>query len=131
MAELVKRRRFVYLCTNDLLLEKRLHLFEPSDYLTFSVHLDGLEDEHDQAVAQAGVFQRAVGAIEKAREKGFRVNVNCTLCNNAEPERAAAFFDFVNDLGIEGITVSPGYAYDRAPDQAHFPSRRQTQELFR
>ncbi len=131
VAELVKRRRFVYLCTNALLLEKRLHLFEPSDYLTFSVHLDGLEDEHDQAVAQAGVFQRAVGAIEKAREKGFRVNVNCTLFNNAEPERAAAFFDFVNDLGIEGITVSPGYAYERAPDQAHFLSRRQTKELFR
>jgi hopanoid biosynthesis associated radical SAM protein HpnH len=131
VAELVKRKRFVYLCTNALLLEKRLHLFEPNDYLTFSVHLDGLEDEHDQAVAQAGVFQRAVGAIQSAREKGFRVNVNCTLFNNAEPERAAAFFDFVNGLGVEGITVSPGYAYERAPDQAHFLSRRQTKELFR
>ena len=131
VAELVKRKRFVYLCTNALLLEKRLHLFEPNDYLTFSVHLDGLEDEHDEAVAQAGVFQRAVGAIQSAREKGFRVNVNCTLFNTAEPERAAAFFDFVNGLGVEGITVSPGYAYERAPDQAHFLSRRQTKELFR
>ena len=131
VAELVKRRRFVYLCTNALLLEKKLHLFEPSDYLTFSVHLDGLEDEHDEAVDQAGVFQRAVGAIQKARDKGFRVTVNCTLFNNAEPERAAAFFDFVSGLGVEGITVSPGYAYERAPDQAHFLGRRQTKELFR
>jgi hopanoid biosynthesis associated radical SAM protein HpnH len=131
VAELVKRKRFVYLCTNALLLEKRLHLFEPNDYLTFSVHLDGLEDEHDEAVAQAGVFQRAVGAIQSAREKGFRVNVNCTLFNTAEPERAAAFFDFVNGLGVEGITVSPGYAYERAPDQVHFLGRQQTKTLFR
>jgi len=131
VAELVKRRRFVYLCTNALLLEKRLHLFRPSDYLTFSVHLDGLEDEHDLAVAQAGVFERAVGAIRTARDKGFRVNVNCTLFNTAAPEGVAAFFDFVSGLGVEGITVSPGYAYERAPDQAHFLSRRQTKDLFR
>ncbi len=131
VAELVKRKRFVYLCTNALLLEKRLERFTPSEYLTFSIHLDGLEDEHDKAVDQTGVFDRAVKAIAKAREKGFRVNVNCTLFNNAEPERVAAFFDYVNGLGIEGITVSPGYAYERAPDQAHFLKRRQTKELFR
>jgi len=131
VAELVKRKRFVYLCTNALLLEKRIDLFSPSDYLTISVHLDGLEDEHDQAVAQSGVFRRAVRAIEAARERGFRVNVNCTLFNTAEPERVAAFFDLVSGLGVEGITVSPGYAYERAPDQAHFLSRRQTKELFR
>ena len=131
VAELVRRRRFVYLCTNALLLEKRLHLFRPSDYLTFSVHLDGLEDEHDLAVAQAGVFERAVRAIRTAREAGFRVNVNCTLFNTAAPEGVAAFFDFVSGLGVEGITVSPGYAYERAPDQAHFLSRRQTKDLFR
>jgi hopanoid biosynthesis associated radical SAM protein HpnH len=131
VAELVKRKRFVYLCTNALLLEKRLDRFEPSPYLTFSVHLDGLEDEHDLAVDQTGVFQRAVKAIGRAREKGFRVNVNCTLFNTAEPERVAAFFDFVSGLGIEGITVSPGYAYERAPDQAHFLSRRHTKDLFR
>jgi hopanoid biosynthesis associated radical SAM protein HpnH len=131
VAELVKRRRFVYLCTNALLLEKRLHLFRPSPYLTFSVHLDGLEDEHDQAVDQTGVFERAVRAIGAARDQGFRVNVNCTLFNTAAPERIAAFFDFVGGLGVEGITVSPGYAYERAPDQAHFLSRRQTKDLFR
>jgi hopanoid biosynthesis associated radical SAM protein HpnH len=131
VAALVERRRYVYLCTNALLLEKKLHLFRPSDYLAFSVHLDGLEDEHDQAVDQAGVFDRAVKAIRVAREKGFRVTVNCTLFNTADPARVADFFDFVTGLGVEGVTVSPGYAYERAPDQAHFLSRRNTKELFR
>ena len=131
VAELVKRKRFVYLCTNALLLEKKLHLFEPSPYLTFSIHLDGLEEEHDHAVDQKGVFQRAVKAIRRVKAEGFRVNVNATLFNNAEPERVEAFFDFVTGLGIEGITVSPGYAYERAPDQEHFLTRHQTSDLFR
>jgi len=129
---IVARRKFVYLCTNALLLEKRLHLFEPSPYLTFSVHLDGLRDEHDAAVCQDGVFDRAVNAIKAARDAGFRVNVNSTLFDSADPERAAAFFDFVTEeLDVEGITVSPGYAYERAPDQTHFLTRRTTKELFR
>lgn len=131
VAGLVARRRFVYLCTNALLLEKRLHLFTPSPYLTFSVHLDGLKPEHDRAVCRAGVFDRAVAAIREARRRGFRVTVNATLFNDADPERVAEFFDFARDLGVEGVTVSPGYAYARAPDQAHFLNRRQTKELFR
>ena len=131
VAQLVARKRFVYLCTNALLLEKKLHLFKPSPYLTFSVHLDGLEDEHDRAVDQDGVFQRATRAIHAVKAAGYRVNVACTLFDNAEPERVAAFFDFVAGLGVEGITVSPGYAYERAPDQAHFLSRQQTKNLFR
>ena len=131
VAEIVGRKRFVYLCTNALLLEKKLHLFAPSPYLTFSVHLDGLEDEHDLAVDQAGVFQRAVRAIQAVKDAGFRVSVNCTLFNNAEPGRTAEFFDFVSGLGVEGITVSPGYAYERAPNQQHFLSRQQTKTLFR
>ena len=129
--EIVKRKRFVYLCTNALLLEKKLHLFKPSTYLTFSVHLDGLEEEHDRAVDQKGVFKRAVKAIEAVRAKGFRVNINCTLFNNAEPEQVAEFFDFATSLGVEGITVSPGYAYERAPDQQHFLTRQHTKNLFR
>lgn len=129
---IVARRKFVYLCTNALLLEKRLDLFKPSPYLTFSVHLDGLQEEHDSAVCQDGVFDRAVKAIHAARAAGFRVNVNCTLFDSANPERAAAFFDFVtNELDVEGITVSPGYAYERAPDQTHFLTRKTTKELFR
>ncbi len=131
VAEIVKRKRFVYLCTNALLLEKKLALFKPSPYLTFSVHLDGLEEEHDHAVDQKGVFKRAVAAIKKVQAEGFRVNINCTLFNNAEPERVAEFFDYVTDLGVEGITISPGYAYERAPDQEHFLTRQHTKNLFR
>ena len=127
----VKRKKFVYLCTNALLLEKKLHHFEPSPYLTFSIHLDGLEAEHDKAVDQAGVFQRAVKAIRAVKAAGFRVNVASTLFDNAEPERVAEFFDFVSGLGVEGVTISPGYAYERAPDQEHFLNRQQTKNLFR
>ena len=129
---IIARKKFVYLCTNALLLEKKLDLFKPSPYLTFSVHLDGLEKHHDQAVAQKGVFQRAVKAIQMARKRGFRVNVNCTLFSNAVPEQMADFFDYVtHDLGVEGITISPGYAYERAPDQQHFLNRQHTKNLFR
>ena len=129
---IVARKKFVYLCTNALLLEKRLELFTPTPYLTFSVHLDGLEEEHDHSVCQDGVFVRAVEAIKAVRAKGFRVTVNTTLFNNMKPERVAAFFDFVTDeLDVEGITVSPGYAYERAPDQQHFLDRQTTKTLFR
>ena len=128
---LVKRKRFVYLCTNALLLAKKIDEYKPSQYLTFSIHLDGLEEEHDRAVDQKGVFKRAVKAIEMARDRGFRVNVNCTLFNNAKPDEVAEYLDFARDLGVEGVTISPGYAYERAPDQAHFLSRRGTKELFR
>ena len=130
--ELVKRKKFVYLCTNALLLEKSLARFTPSKYLTFSVHLDGLREHHDHAVDQHGTFDIAVSAIRKAKEMGFRVNVNCTLFDQMTAAEAAGFFDFAtHELGVEGITVSPGYAYERAPDQAHFLNRRKTKELFR
>lgn len=129
--ELVKRKKFIYLCTNALLLEKKLHLFKPSPYLTFSIHLDGLEEEHDRAVNQKGVFQRAVKAIKLVKAKGFRVNVNCTLFDNAKAESVAEYMDFVRDLGVEGVTISPGYAYERAPSQEHFLSRQNTKKLFR
>ncbi|MEE8515079.1 MAG: adenosyl-hopene transferase HpnH [Alphaproteobacteria bacterium] len=132
VAGIVARKKFVYLCTNALLLEKKLELFTPSPYLIFSVHLDGLEDEHDASVCQDGVFARAVKAIRAVRDKGFCVNINCTLFNNADPERMAKFFDFVtHELGANGITVSPGYAYERAPDQEHFLTRSKTKALFR
>ncbi|SUS06031.1 Hopanoid biosynthesis associated radical SAM protein HpnH [uncultured Defluviicoccus sp.] len=132
VAGITARKKFVYLCTNALLLEKKLSLFKPSKYLTFSVHLDGLEQEHDRAVNQPGTFLRAVAAIRAARTQGFRVNINCTLFNDMQPDRVAAFFDFcMNDLDIEGITVSPGYAYERAPNQTHFLNRSRTKELFR
>ncbi|QNT69237.1 adenosyl-hopene transferase HpnH [Defluviicoccus vanus] len=132
VAGIVARKKFVYLCTNGLLLEKKIHLFTPSKYLTFSVHLDGLEEHHDKAVNQPGTFRRAVAAIHKARDLGFRVNVNCTLFNTMKAEDAAAFFDYcMTDLKVEGITVSPGYAYERAPDKTHFLNRTRTKQLFR
>lgn len=129
---LIKQKRFVYLCTNALLLEKKMALFKPSPYLTFSIHLDGLEEEHDEAVSQKGVFAKATAAIRKAKAAGFRVNINATLFNNADPERVAAFLDFANhELKVEGVTISPGYAYERAPDQEHFLTRQATRQLFR
>ncbi len=129
---LVAARKFVYLCTNALLLEKNLHRFTPSKYLTFSVHLDGLEKHHDRAVNQKGAFKVAVAAIRKSVEMGFRTNVACTLFGQMTAEETAAFFDFcTNDLGVEGVTISPGYAYERAPDQDHFLNRQKTKTLFR
>jgi len=128
---MIADRRFVYLCTNALLLEKKLDLFEPSPYLTFSIHLDGLQEHHDRAVCQDGVFERAVAAIRLVRDKGFRVNVNTTLFDGVPAAEVAEFFDFATDLGVEGITVSPGYSYERAPDQKHFLNRRKSKELFR
>ncbi|MFQ5346249.1 MAG: adenosyl-hopene transferase HpnH [Rhodothalassiaceae bacterium] len=130
VAGIVRRRKFVSLCTNALLLEKKLHLFTPSPYLFFSVHLDGLKEEHDRSVCQEGVFERAVRAIKAAQDKGFQVNVNATVFDGAKPERVAAFLDFARDLGV-GVTISPGYAYERAPDQEHFLNRKKTKTLFR
>ena len=109
VAGIIARKKFVYLCTNALLLKKKLDLFAPTKYLTFSVHLDGLEEEHDHAVDQPGTFKRAVAAIKEARRRGFRVNVNATVFDGHPAERLAAFFDFVTDeLGADAITVSPG-----------------------
>jgi hopanoid biosynthesis associated radical SAM protein HpnH len=129
---IIARKKFVYLCTNALLLEKRLDDFTPSPYLTFSVHMDGLREHHDRAVNQEGTFDRAVSAIKAAKKRGFRVNVNCTLFDQMTAAEAAQFFDFcMQELDVEGITVSPGYAYERAPNQESFLGRRRTKELFR
>ena len=128
---IIDKGKFVYLCTNAILLEKKLNLFKPSQYLTFSIHLDGLKKEHDHSVCREGVYDKVIEAIKKAKQKGFRVNVNCTLFHQMTPERTAKFFDFVTELGIDGITVSPGYAYERAPDQKNFLKRKKTKKLFR
>ncbi len=131
VAGIVARKRFVYLCTNALLLEKKLHLFEPSPYLTFSVHLDGLEEHHDRAVCQTGVFERAVKAIGTAKACGFRVSANCTIFDGYDAEELAQFLDLAGELGVDGVTMSPGFAYERAPDQEHFLARRKTKSFFR
>ncbi|MBC7880572.1 MAG: adenosyl-hopene transferase HpnH [Anaerolineae bacterium] len=128
---LVERRRFVYLCTNGILLEKNLHKFEPSEYLTFSVHLDGLRETHDKAVDRKGVFDVAVQAIKAAKAKGFRVTTNTTIFAGSDPQEVQSFFDFLDSLKLDGMMISPGYSYEWAPDQEHFLKRDQTRALFK
>jgi hopanoid biosynthesis associated radical SAM protein HpnH len=128
---IIARKKFIYLCTNALLMEKRMDDYEPNPYFAWSVHLDGDREMHDASVCLEGVYDKAVAAIKKAKARGFRVNINCTLFNNAKPDQAAAFFDQVERIGIDGITISPGYAYERAPDQQHFLNREGTKKLFR
>ncbi|MBY0408181.1 MAG: adenosyl-hopene transferase HpnH [Rickettsiales bacterium] len=130
-AGIVARKKFLYICTNALLLKKKIHLFKPSPYLNFTIHLDGMREEHDHSVNQAGVFDRCIEAIDLLKEKGFRVTINCTFFNNADPLKVADFFDYAMKLGVEGIVTSPGYAYERAPVQDHFMSRIETKTLFR
>jgi hopanoid biosynthesis associated radical SAM protein HpnH len=128
---IVARKKFVYLCTNAILLPKHIDEYKPSTYLTFSIHLDGNKERHDESVCQEGVFEKAVAAIELARSKGFRVTVNCTLFNGEDPEDVAKFFDTAMALGVEGITVSPGYSYHHAPRQDVFLGRHASKQLFR
>ncbi|HUO88741.1 MAG TPA: adenosyl-hopene transferase HpnH [Rhizomicrobium sp.] len=132
VAGIIARKKYVILCTNALLLEKKLHLFTPSPYLTFSIHLDGDRGQHDKSVCQDGVYDKAVEAVRAAKAKGFRVNANATLFDGVDAERMAKFFDdCMDDIGIDMLTISPGYAYERAPDQQHFLNRQKTKELFR
>ena len=128
---LIERKRYVYLCTNAILLKKKLDLFKPSKYLTFSVHMDGTEEHHDFAVCREGVFQTASDGIREAVKRGFRVTTNTTLFAGADPNAVRQFFDEMTDLGVEGMMVSPGYAYPKAPDQQSFlRERKRTNELF-
>ena len=128
---ILDKGKFIYLCTNALLLEKKIDQYTPHKNFCWDIHLDGDKQMHDAAVSQEGVYERAVDAIKLAKSKGFRVSINCTLFDGADPERVAKFFDTVSDLGIDGVMTSPGYAYERAPDQEHFLNRQRTKELFR
>ena len=86
---------------------------------------------HDKSVCLDGTYEKAVAAIKLAKSKGFRTQINCTLFDGADPERTANFFDEMMAMGLDGITVSPGYAYERAPDQQHFLNRERTKTMFR
>jgi hopanoid biosynthesis associated radical SAM protein HpnH len=127
---LVARRKYVYLCTNGLLLKKKLHLFKPSKYLTFSVHLDGQREHHDFSVCMEGGYDLTVEGMKEAIRGGFRVTTNTTLFDGADARSVRAFFDEMMDLGVEGMMLSPGYSYDKAPDQNHFLARAKTASLF-
>ena len=128
---LVARKKYVYLCTNALLLKEKLDLFTPSKYLTFSVHMDGQKDHHDFAVCREGTYDIAVEAIREAIKRGFRVTTNTTLFDGTDPNSVRAFFDEMMELGVEGMMLSPGYSYDKAPDQQHFLGKAKTKKLFR
>jgi hopanoid biosynthesis associated radical SAM protein HpnH len=130
--ELVARKRFVFLCTNAILMEKRLDRFRPSPYFAWVVHLDGMRERHDRFVERDGVFDKAVAAIREAKRRGFRVNTNTTFLNTDTPKTVRDVLDFLNDeLEVDAMTISPAYAYEKAPDQEHFPGVRQTRALFR
>lgn len=129
--ELIARKKYIYLCSNALLMEKKMDLFKPSPYFTWQVHLDGGREEHDHSVDQVGTYDRAISAIKEAKKRGFRVNINSTLFLGANPDKVASFLDDVIAMGIDGVTMSPGYAYERAPDTEHFLNRRNTRMLFR
>jgi hopanoid biosynthesis associated radical SAM protein HpnH len=128
---MIERKKFVYLCSNAILLEKHLNKFEPSPYLTFSIHVDGMRKRHDELVCRDGIFDVAVRAIKTAKEAGFRVTTNTTVFNGESPSELHELFDFLADLGVDGMMISPGYSYAWAPDQDHFLKREQTRSLFR
>ena len=127
---LVARKKYIYLCTNAILLEEKLKDFKPSKYLTFSVHMDGPRKEHDFAVCKEGTYDIAVSAIKAAVKGGFRVTTNTTLFDGTDPEHIRQFFDDMMALGVEGMMLSPGYSYQKAPDQEHFLQKQKTRKLF-
>ena len=128
---LVARKKYIYLCTNALLLKEKLHLFKPSKYLSFSVHVDGQKEHHDFSVCREGGYDLALDGMRAAIDAGFRVTTNTTLFDGADPNSVRNFFDEMMDVGVESMMVSPGYSYDKAPDQKHFMGRARTRRLFR
>jgi hopanoid biosynthesis associated radical SAM protein HpnH len=128
---LVARKKYVYLCTNGLLLREKLDEFTPSKYFSFVVHMDGLREHHDFSVCREGTYDKAVAGMREALARGFRVTTNTTLFDGAQPESVRQFFDEMMELGVEGMMLSPGYTYDKAPDQSHFLSKSKTRRLFR
>ncbi|HZT14627.1 MAG TPA: adenosyl-hopene transferase HpnH [Gaiellaceae bacterium] len=129
--ELIRRKKFVFLCTNGILMKKKLENFEPSPYFAWVVHLDGMRERHDQFVEREGIFDKAVDAIREAKARGFRVNTNTTFLNTDTPKTVRDVLDFLNDeLQVDSMQISPAYAYEKAPDQEHFPGVTQTRKLF-
>ena len=128
---LVARKKYIYLCTNALLLKEKIALFKPSKYLTFSVHVDGEREHHDFSVCREGGYEQAIEGIREALQRGFRVTTNTTLFDGADPSSVRAHFDQMMELGVEGMMLSPGYSYDKAPDQKHFLGKARTKRLFR
>jgi hopanoid biosynthesis associated radical SAM protein HpnH len=130
-AELIRRKKFVFLCTNAILMKKKLENFRPSPYFTWVIHLDGMRERHDQFVEREGIFDKAVDAIREAKARGFRVSTNTTFLTTDTPETVRSVLDYLNDeLEVDSLQISPAYAYEKAPDQEHFPGVTQTRKLF-
>ena len=131
VAGLIERKKYVYMCTNALLLKEKIDLFKPSKYFSFSVHVDGQREHHDFSVCREGGYDAAVEGVKEALKRGFRVTTNTTLFDGADPNSVRQFFDEMMELGVESMMLSPGYSYDKAPDQKHFLGRARTRRLFR
>ena len=132
VAALLERKRFIYLCTNAILMSKKLDLFRPSPYFSWSVHIDGLRERHDQSVARQGVFDKAIEAIKEARCRGFRITTNTTFFTQDDAHSIRDVLDFLNDeVKVDVMQISPGYAYEKAPDQEHFLGVERTRQIFR
>src|SRR3954449_9609800 len=127
---LVQRKKYIYLCTNALLLKEKIGLFTPTKYLTFNVHMDGQREHHDFSVCKEGGYDEAVAGIREALKRGFRVTTNSTLFDGTDAQSVRDFFDEMTELGVEGMVISPGYSYEKAPDQQHFLGRARTRRLF-
>src|SRR5512135_813514 len=129
---LVARKKFVYLCTNAVLLPKHIDKFTPSPYFAWAIHLDGLKERHDASVCKEGVFEQAVAAVKEAKRRGFRVTTNTTFFTTDTPQTVIDVLDYLNDdLQVDQMMISPAYAYQKAPDQDHFLGVQETRELFR
>jgi hopanoid biosynthesis associated radical SAM protein HpnH len=130
--QLLARKKIVFLCTNALLLPKHLHKFKPHRNFAWMVHIDGLRERHDESVNKQGGFDGAVAAIKQAQAAGFRVMTNTTFFNTDTPQDVIGVLDYLNDeLGVDNMQISPGYAYEKAPDQEHWLGVDETRELFR
>jgi hopanoid biosynthesis associated radical SAM protein HpnH len=130
--ELVRRRIFVYLCTNALLMQRKLDLFEPSPYFAWSIHIDGLRERHDQSVCRDGVFDKAIEAINEAKRRGFRITTNSTFFGPDDASSIRDVLDYLNDeLGVDAMEIAPGFAYEKAPDQENFLGVERTRQIFR
>jgi hopanoid biosynthesis associated radical SAM protein HpnH len=132
VSELIERKRYVYLCTNAILMKRKLDNFEPNPRFAWAVHIDGLRERHDESVCREGVFDKAVDAIRAAKDRGFRVTTNTTFFTHDSPKTIQSVLDFLNDeLGVDEMMISPAYAYEKAPDQEHFLGVEQTRKLFK